>query len=222
MLYIVRHGQTDWNKAWMLQGQTDIPLNENGKQMALDAGKKYEAVLRTLDICFSSPLSRAVETADCLLKNINKDNMPAIITDDRLMEISFGRYEGMVNQVNNPESAVYDFFHNPSNYVATEEAESIDELMNRTASFYKDCVVPELKNNKNVLIVGHGAMNNSLINGILGWDRSRFWDAMTGNCRLFRVQTEYDIDDETLICSGNSEVQGVFGVCGEEVKLFKW
>ena len=61
MLYIMRHGKTDWNAVHRLQGSEDIPLNEEGRQMARDARKKYGDL--RFDICYCSPLQRAQETA---------------------------------------------------------------------------------------------------------------------------------------------------------------
>ena len=65
MLYIIRHGKTDWNELHKLQGRTDIPLNESGRKMARDAGQRYKEI--NFDICFCSPLVRAMETAELLL-----------------------------------------------------------------------------------------------------------------------------------------------------------
>ena len=61
MLYIMRHGKTDWNSVNKLQGRTDIPLNDEGKSMAQSASEKYKDV--NIDVCYCSPLVRAVETA---------------------------------------------------------------------------------------------------------------------------------------------------------------
>ena len=91
MLYIMRHGKTDWNALHKLQGRTDIPLNEEGRLMALKAHEEYKSW--NIDVCYCSPLIRAVETAQIVLKN---RGIP-IITDERLVEMSFGDYEGIEN-----------------------------------------------------------------------------------------------------------------------------
>ena len=67
MLYIMRHGRTDWNEMYKLQGSVDIPLNDTGRQMALEAGEKYQDM--HIDVCYCSPLSRARETAELVLKD---------------------------------------------------------------------------------------------------------------------------------------------------------
>ena len=86
MVYIMRHGKTDWNAKHKLQGRTDIPLNEEGIQMAEQAKEKYKDV--NFDICYCSPLVRAKQTAEIVLEG---RNIP-IVYDDRLMEMCFGVY----------------------------------------------------------------------------------------------------------------------------------
>ena len=66
MLYIMRHGKTQWNALHKLQGRTDIPLNEEGRKMAEEAREEYKDV--ALDICYCSPLCRAYETAEIVLQ----------------------------------------------------------------------------------------------------------------------------------------------------------
>ena len=57
MLYIMRHGKTEWNVRHKLQGRTDIPLNEEGRKMAEKAHEEYKDI--NIDICYCSPLVRA-------------------------------------------------------------------------------------------------------------------------------------------------------------------
>ena len=87
-IYIVRHGQTMWNKEKRLQGSVDIELNENGKELAVITGKNLMDT--HIDMIYSSPLKRAHETA----KLIRGDRDIKIITDDRLRELNFGSMEG--------------------------------------------------------------------------------------------------------------------------------
>lgn len=66
MLYIMRHGRTDWNERNKLQGRTDIPLNAAGRKMAEEAAAVYKNV--PLDVCYCSPLARARQTAEIFFK----------------------------------------------------------------------------------------------------------------------------------------------------------
>ena len=184
MLYIMRHGQTDWNITRRLQGRTDTPLNEHGRDMAVAARDKYAEL--SFDICFCSPLQRARETAEIFLED---RNIP-VISDERLIEMSFGEYEGAEGVFQKPEHPAYILFHAPENYVPSGGAESLEHLFQRTGAFLKEKVGPQLEEGKNVLIVGHGAMNLSLINRILEVPLKDYWKRLPGNCELVMFEDE--------------------------------
>ena len=165
MLYIMRHGRTDWNDRHKLQGRTDIPLNEEGRRMAEAAREDYMNV--PLDICYCSPL---------------------ILTDDRLREMSFGEYEGTENSFNIPDCPVNIIFQHPEAYTrSVGGAETFDELFARTGSFLREVIDPLIKKEKDVLIVGHGAMNLSIISQIRKLPIQDFWTPGIVNCKMIRL-----------------------------------
>lgn len=180
-LYIMRHGRTDWNVLKKLQGRTDIPLNEEGRAMAENAREEYKNV--HFDICYCSPLVRARETAQIVLRG---RNIP-IIFDDRLIEMSFGIYEGVENAYKNPDCPMINFFSAPENYVPGKGGESFAELFARTGNFLHEVVEPKLAEGKDVLIVGHGAMNSSIICQVKKIPLANFWDAGIENCKLKKL-----------------------------------
>lgn len=182
MLYIMRHGKTEWNAKHKLQGRTDIPLNEEGRAMAKKAAEEYKNV--KFDVCFCSPLVRAKETAMLLLSG---REVP-IIYDERLMEMSFGVYEGIENSFDIPDCPINVIFKKPEEYmVPVEGGESFDDLYKRTSEFLKEQVNPLLKEGKDVLIVGHGAMNSCIICQIRELPRSKFWSESIENCKLKKL-----------------------------------
>lgn len=182
MLYIMRHGTTDWNVAYRLQGRTDIPLNGEGRRMAERA--RAEALGIPFDVCYSSPLVRARETAEIVLRG---RNVP-ILTDERLIEMCFGVCEGMEKIYSKPECPLNVFFQMPERYTEpVEGAESMDELFGRTGEFLREVVRPQLDAGRNILIVGHGAMNSALICQVKGLPRAEFWSAGLEQCKLMRL-----------------------------------
>ena len=182
MLYIIRHGKTDWNELHKLQGRTDVPLNDEGRRMAEEAREAYRDV--HFDVCFCSPLSRARETAEILLRG---RDVP-VLTDDRLAEMGFGSYEGLENSFQIPDCPINVLFRSPEKYDSPPGgAESLDELFARTGAFLRERAEPLLKEGKDVLIVGHGAMNSSIVCQVRGLPRSQFWSAGIENCRLLRL-----------------------------------
>ena len=107
-LYLIRHGQTDWNLRAMLQGRTDIPLNETGRRQAMEAGERLAGV--HFDAVYSSPLQRAMDTA----KLVSGWREEKICPDERLTEIAFGPYEGKDPHTLGPAFAC--FFADPASY----------------------------------------------------------------------------------------------------------
>lgn len=94
-LFLVRHGETDWNVAGRLQGGRDVPLNALGRLQAAQAGRVLQQLagdVRSLGFV-SSPLSRAVETMRILRTTLELP-VTTFDLDPRLVEISFGRWEG--------------------------------------------------------------------------------------------------------------------------------
>ena len=181
MLYIMRHGKTEWNSIHKLQGQTDISLNEEGRNMAREAAKLYSEV--HFDMCYCSPLVRAAETAKLLLEN---RDVP-IIYDDRLKEMNFGVYEGIQDSFATPELPINVLFKSPADYVAVEGGESLEEVFDRTGKLLENEILPIVREGKDVLIVGHGAMNSTIICQLRGLDKSHLWDEPIENCRLIKL-----------------------------------
>lgn len=179
MLYIMRHGKTDWNEKRKLQGRTDIPLNETGRAMAEKAAEECANI--NFDVCYCSPLKRAYETAEIVLKGRNIH----IIPDGRLVEMGFGKYEGIEEIY--PGCPIKVMFESPQNYIPDGGAESFEELYARTGDFLKNIINPLMQQEKNVLIVGHGAMNSSIICRLKNIPLERFWSCLTDNCKLLRL-----------------------------------
>ena len=88
-LYILRHGKTQWNALRKVQGAADIPLAEEGISLARKVGETLKDV--PFDLCFSSPLKRARQTAELVLGR-KADKIPVIL-DKRIKEIDFGVLE---------------------------------------------------------------------------------------------------------------------------------
>lgn len=93
LLYLVRHGETDWNRAHRIQGSTDIPLNDTGRDQALRAARLLAR--REWDGLYSSPLSRANETATIIGRELGLGN-PRLLPE--LVERNYGEAEGLTGR----------------------------------------------------------------------------------------------------------------------------
>ena len=170
-IYIVRHGETVWNKEGRLQGSTDISLSDAGRELARITGKELENTV--IDKIYSSPLSRAYETA-CLIRGHRNIE---IIKDERLKEVCFGYLEGQVmdEMKANPDSHFQNFFEAPDKYVPDEKGEKLEDLCRRTAAFMNEVIIPQASKLQRVMIVGHGAMNKSIMCYVKGHGIDKLW-----------------------------------------------
>ena len=94
-LYLMRHGETDWNAEHRLQGQRDIPLNDRGRSQAHSNGERLASILpdRTALSWVASPMGRTRETMEITRRALGLDPTD-YETDRRLIEITFGDWEG--------------------------------------------------------------------------------------------------------------------------------
>ena len=162
MLYIMRHGRTVWNMEHKLQGKTDVPLSEAGRPVVEQAAAAYRIVLRGREI--------------------------PIITDVRLEEMGFGICEGTTDFQDNPDNPIYPLFAAPETYrIPVEGGESLEDLYARTGAFLKEVIEPQLRQGKDILIVGHGAMNASIVCQIKDIPVKDFWSVKMKNAELVRL-----------------------------------
>lgn len=179
-LYLIRHGETDWNKLRRLQGSTDVPLNTYGRELA----ELTAAALKDIpfDTAFCSPLSRAKETAEIILG----DRAVELREDVRLKEISFGAGEGedIVRIKKTPSEPIYRFFYAPEQFVPMEGGETLGDVYRRTESFVQERILPLEGNCENVLIVAHGVANRSILNPAAKIPLENFWQIFLNNCAV--------------------------------------
>ena len=142
---LVRHGETDWNLNGRLMGQKDIPLNNKGREQAKILRDKLANM--NFDRCYSSPLSRAKETA----KIICEDKCD-IICDGDLKERFGGELEGVI-------------INNWGDYENNRTAETNEEILERARNFLK---MLKNTNNQRVLVVSHNGLLKNLRYCILG------------------------------------------------------
>ena len=192
-IYVVRHGETENNRKGILQGWLDASINDNGILLAELTGKALKDV--AFDVVFCSPLKRAKETAEILLKENKVTSLTAddMIFDERIKEISFGDWEGMVvrgENVNIPEMEYEFFLKDAYNFVGGPNGESIQHLLDRTGDFYNDIISrPELAD-KTILVSTHGCALRALLNQVYV-DKTDYWHGkVPENCAVNIIEVE--------------------------------
>lgn len=198
-LYLVRHGETDWNKQKRIQGQVDIPLNAFGRSLAKKTAEGLKSI--PFDVCYSSPLGRAEETARLIL---NGRDVP-IITDHRIMEMAFGEYEGKCCSKegwNLPREFEY-FFHDPAHFKPAEGGESFEQVQKRAGEFIEELCGKRQYQESNVLITTHGAALAGILNYIRGGSIEEYWGiGVHKNCavtELFAADGRIEILSENVV-----------------------
>ena len=170
-LYLVRHGETEWNHLRKMQGQMDIPLNEYGIELAEKTAEGMKDI--QFDRIFASPLVRAKKTAEYLAMNCGVE----IETDDRLKEINFGEGEGSnINEVKeDPSHPLHNFFIHPDQFVPMEGGESFQQVQARGLEFIREAVLPLEGEVENVAVVAHAAIIRSIMLFVKERALADFW-----------------------------------------------
>ena len=179
-VYLIRHGETGWNRIHKLQGQSDIELNDVGRELAYLTAEGLADI--EFDRIYSSPLNRAYETA----KIIRGDRDIEIIKDSRLLEIDFGAGEGgpIPGRDGDTSNPIYSFEFDTDNYIPPEGGETFGEIYARTSDFWDNIIIPLEEAAENVLIVGHGCMNRTILNRLMNRPLKDFWDIKLDNCAV--------------------------------------
>lgn len=167
-LYLIRHGETEWNLHNRTQGCVDVPLNENGKLQAIMLARRMSSC--RVDRIYSSDLKRAVETANYISQAVKKD----VVVMEEFREINFGLWEGLTFEeikkrfpeehriwIENPHRAripggemLYSVFH---------------RVMSGLKKILKDC-----GDDQNIVIVSHGGPIKLMVLGLLEIDISKY------------------------------------------------
>lgn len=146
MIYLIRHGQTDWNLFKRFNGITETYLNQTGIEQAKLQAKNLKKF--KFDVCYCSPQKRAVQYCEIIYKG-------KIIFDDRLTEINCGQFEG----TEETEQSMKLFWKAIQN--GDMGTENLDNFIKRNCDFCD--MIMHNHTNKNILIVTHAA-NTRVIN----------------------------------------------------------
>ncbi|MFX3646520.1 MAG: histidine phosphatase family protein [Paenibacillus sp.] len=171
---LIRHGLTDWNAAGRIQGQTDIPLNGEGRKQAEQLGRRLLTEEYQWDYIITSGLSRAQETGEIISKLLN---VPMLEPDARLKERAFGQIEGLTSEERiarwGKSWDTLDLGQEQIADIQTRALASVEDLW----SAYPD---------QNVLIVTHGAFLANLLTALF---KDRYTERI-GNLSLTILEKE--------------------------------
>ena len=195
-VYLIRHGETDYNKQKQLQGRSNISLNDFGRELAEITGRELRDI--TFDYVYSSPLDRALETAKLVLDGKDVQITP----DERIIEISFGVHEGKSYHPDHftiTDKEFMHFFKAPEKYNVPDGGESFENVIARTGVFWNDLVQNPLHQNKTILVSTHGCALKAILANIRNTPVCEFWgEGVHKNCAvtIVRIQNNhYEIEE---------------------------
>lgn len=163
-VFLVRHGQSEWNGQKRISGQLDPPLTPKGIQQAV----ALAATLRTekLSAIYTSPLTRAVETA----RPTADQHQLTIQTREALQEIHLGVLEGRFRDQRDPEAQrLWADWQKDKEHYRIPGGETFLELEQRIIPCLNDIITQEATGS--ILIVGHRSVNRVILGALLGWPR---------------------------------------------------
>jgi probable phosphoglycerate mutase len=168
-IIIVRHGETAFNAAETFRGRADVPLNETGLKQARLLGEYLAA--EKINVVYSSPLQRAVQTADA----IASPHRLKVNLAENLNDIDCGEWEGMtLAAVKEKYDDIYQDWVDTPEQVRLPGGEGLEDVRNRSWPFVKDAVT-RARDGK-IVLVSHRAVNKVLVCALLGLDNSFFWN----------------------------------------------
>jgi broad specificity phosphatase PhoE len=180
--FLVRHGETAWNKQEVFRGQKDIPLNEMGKFQAEKTANKLQK--EPIDAIYSSPLARAKETAQA----IHKHHGAELIVEHRLTDIHFGKWQGLPHEeVKNSYPKLYTSWKTTPHTVTFPDGESLLQGYKRAKSLVEE--ISQQNRHKTVVLTSHRVLCKVLTCFFLDLDLSRFWFVRHDVCALSLFET---------------------------------
>lgn len=183
-IYLLRHGETDWNKEGRIQGHTDILLNGNGRKQIARTAAGLAGICANMDVILCSPLSRAKESAEIAAGQLNypKDK---IIVVPPLIERSFGEAEGLTAAER--EKKYPNYHYSDIGYVLPG-MESYEDLLERAQSVFR-IITNTYKDKEDILAVSHGAILAAVITAVTDGKIAYFSDEIfLDSGSLFRVR----------------------------------
>jgi probable phosphoglycerate mutase len=190
-IVLVRHGQTEWNRVERFRGRANVPLNETGLAQAEATGQRVAKAWQPVAV-YSSPLGRAVKTAEAIAKHFD---LPVQIHPG-LADIDYGDWQGLT-----PDEArqrwpdqIENWYNHPER-ARIPNGETLADLRRRAMKTIGE--LAEKHPDETIVLVGHTVINRIILLGVLGLGNKRFWHLRQDTCAINIFEAE--ADDFTLV-----------------------
>ncbi len=193
-LYILRHGETQWNREEIFRGTKDIPLNEKGLNQAEMAGIFFKAI--GIHCIVSSPLERALETAHA----VSRATGIGIEIMDEFTDINFGIWEGLsVEEVKKTYAHEFELWRSSPERLSIDGAETLEIVRQRVSRGFERL---RKAGDESILIVTHRVICKVIVMYLLNIGNEHFWDMKFDPASITLLET--DMDRFILVFSNNT------------------
>jgi phosphoserine phosphatase len=191
---LIRHGETDWNRAGKFQGQIDVPLNDNGRQQASLAAEFLKTI--QLDFGFTSPMSRPKETAEIIIANRDL----TLVENADLREIGHGLWEGKYeSEIEAEYPGKLQQWHTHPESVQMPEGENLQDVWTRATAAWQQILQHVGNVPQTGIVVAHDATNKVLLCHLLGLGLTDIWKIKQGNGAVTVIDYPDGIEGQPVI-----------------------
>ncbi|MCD6507567.1 histidine phosphatase family protein [Candidatus Poribacteria bacterium] len=184
-IMLIRHGETAWNVREVFRGRIDVELNETGVKQAELLGEylSHENILAV----YSSPLKRALKTAEMIAKHHDID----VEITEGLMDLDFGEWQGLPHEtVKEGYGELYRKWLESPHEVRMPNGEGLDDVRERGVRLVEELIDEYGSGESIIALVSHRVVNKVLICALLGLDNSHFWNIKMDTCGITTFEYE--------------------------------
>lgn len=190
-ILLIRHGQTEWNRVERFRGQADVPLNETGLAQAEATGRRVALTWRPVAV-YSSPLSRAVKTAEAVARHFDL----LVQIHPGVADIDYGDWQGLTpDEARQRWPEEIDNWYNHPERARIPNGETLSELRQRAMRTVGELIANHADDT--IVLVGHTVINRVILLGMLGLGNERFWRLRQDTCAINVIEAE--TGDFTLV-----------------------
>lgn len=197
-LFLVRHGNSEWNKLGLWTGWTDVNLTEEGLEEAKQAGEALKS--EKIDTVYVSELKRTHQTFEKIKETCGQLGLTCVV-DKALNERNYGVHTGK-NKWQVKEEVGEEQFNNIRRGwdVHIPEGETLKDVYTRVVPYYEDNIKKDLRDGKNVLVVAHGNTLRALIKHLENLDENQVCDVElgTGEVHCYHMDENVDFKEKEI------------------------
>jgi len=193
-IILIRHGETQYNAKETFRGRADVPLNENGLEQAQLLSEYLTD--DKIDVVYSSPLKRAVKTAEI----IAAPHRLKVNVVENLNDIDCGQWQGLtLEEVQEKYEEIYQDWLDTPEQVRLPGGESLEDVRSRALPFIQDAVMR--CGEGKIVFVSHRVVNKVLICALLRLDNSSFWSFKMDTAAI----TRFTFDGNRVVLTSHND-----------------